>query len=334
MPAFGEVNTPGDQLIWRQLCQKEKDLQHKAPRSAFAIRSAINKEEVPSKFKPCQLDPSGVDAPSLRGFDPEVYGWDPKGELALEFGKCRKRALAPPAQRFLYPETSAQDQGWILKVKMAKNKLKKSSTEPQLRNNSSTDADKQVNAKSVKSEVDEKVRGDTRATGELKRGLGNWASDSHLSSKCPSQVSRASRRRGRSSVQKDDADEQSGIGVNESESHLSAALPSELCPSVTRASNVGLSELSGATSSVAFPHLEREVVRRQRAVDANIESALAEVKRYMCYGQRGNRHFHPLGQTDATDYANKFMKATSGVPPHKWDPRALPGQEHKGSKDE
>merc|ERR1711957_775303 len=108
----------------------------------------------------------------------------------------------------------------------------------------------------------------------------------------------------------------SGLGRWASESQLSTALPTELsalAPSHLAASSVAVTELSNASS---FPGVPKEFVLRVRAQDKQIKEGMKDYKRYMCHGDRGSKNFHPLGETDATAYANAFMKATSGVPPH------------------
>mmetsp|Transcript_32949 Transcript_32949/g.60565 ORF Transcript_32949/g.60565 Transcript_32949/m.60565 type:complete len:325 (+) Transcript_32949:58-1032(+) len=315
MPPFGEVNTPADQIIWREFCRKERDAASKAPGPQFSLRNAISREELPQRFKPGHLDPAGEDGHSLRGFDPKKIGWEDEKELTKEFRRCRVKALEHPAGRNLVPETSTQHQGWILGLKMRKDAatLKKSSSEPQLKLNDSAASDKPAkSSKLAKRAPPEAKEGGSQVSGEKKRGLGSWASESHLSSAAPTELSRLS------AMRRAERDTQSALGAYESESRLSATLPSELCPSVAQASNVGRSELS-AISSV--PGVDQKVVRRIRAGDASVESALNEVRRYLCYGDKGNRYFKGLGESDATAYANKFVKATCGIPPHKWDPR-------------
>merc|ERR1712046_522628 len=102
-----------------------------------------------------------------------------------------------------------------------------------------------------------------------------------------------------------------------SESNLSALPPTELSGAApSYISSAMVTELSRATS---WPGIPKELVRRAKEQDLNVENAMIEYRRYLCYGDRGNKHFRPLGETDATAYANAFTKATSGVPPHKWD---------------
>lgn len=276
MPAFGEVNTPADQLIWRQLIQKEKEIQYNAPRSGFSLRCAVNREEVPVRFKPGHLDPSQARL-NTKGFDPKAYGWDPKGDLATEFRRCRQRSEQPPAYRSLFPETTAQENGWYLRVRKqrqdGKVKLPPADSKRKPDVAGSGGKEEQVDGKPAQED------------GKPKRGLGKWGSESVLSATLPTE--------------------------------LSALAPSHL-------SSVVVTELSRATS---YPGLEKEFVKLYREGDARVDRALAEARRYMCHGDIGHKHKRPLGETDATAYASAFMKATSGIPPHKWDPRALPGQE-------
>jgi len=277
MPAFGDVNTPADQLIWRQLIQKEKEVQKHAPRSGFSLRFAVNREDVPVRFKPGHIDPSKSDN---KGFDPAAYGWDPQGELATEFRKCRKGATAPPTKRFLFPETTAQENGWCMKEARKRQSSSLSKLPP-------VSGDKPAKAKA---KVDDEtmrrrqLRKDMQEAkideegGEPKRGLGKWASDSQHSAKTPLAT------------------------------ELSATAPSCL-------SSAMITELSKATS---WPGVAKELVTRVREQDVKVAEAMVEYNRYLCYGDRGNKHFRPLGETDATAYASAFMKATSGVPPHKY----------------
>jgi len=299
MPAFGEVNTPGDQLIWRQLIAKEQDLARNAPRSGFSLRCAVSREEVPVSFKPGHIDPSQTK--HCKGFDPKAYGWDPKGELATEFRRCRKRSEAPATQRFLFPETTAQENGWCLKAakppRRAASLTALSGPTSEKPAKAAADGSRKVvkvegetvqRRRRPKEEGDETQGNEQKV--EAKRGLGKWGSESQLSATMPSA------------------------------SQLSAARPSALsamAPSCL--SSAMLTELSHATS---WPGVPKELVTRAHAQDSRIETAMTEFRRYQCYGDRGNKHFRPLGETDATAYANAFMLATSGVPPHKWDPRA------------
>lgn len=300
MPAFGVVDTPGDQLMWRQLIQKEKDVARMAPRSGFSLRGAVSREEVPVHHKPGHIDPQELR--NCKGFDPKAHGWDPKGDLATEFRRCRKRATAPPTNRFLFPETTAQENGWCLKASKPQPRRASSLTalpvEAQ-RKQDAGGADKLAKAVTLEGEVVQRRRrereGDDAEQAGSKLGLGKWASESQLSAARPNGT------------------ELSALPP----SMLSAAAPS--CLSGT--------QLSRATASSVWVGVPKELVKRVREQDVKVEAAMDQARRYMCYGDRGNKHFYPLGETDATAYANAFMLATSGVPPHKWDPRSVPGKE-------
>jgi len=266
------------------------------------LRGAVSREEVPVKFKHGHIDPS-KERLNKKGFEPQEYGWDPQGELATEFRRCRKRATAPPTNRFLFPETTAQENGWCLKIpKQPRDarvklppteKLAKSESDPALQ----TSKRKEVVVKD---------------SGDRKSGLGKWASESQLSATAPAKGSQLSALAPLGSQVS---------AVAPLGSQVSAVAPlgsqvSAVAPSCLSAAMV--SELSQTSS---WPGVAKELVRRVRVQDVRVETAMQEYKRYMCYGDRGNKHFCPLGETDATAYANAFMLATSGIPPHKWDPR-------------
>jgi len=289
MPAFGVVDTPGDQLIWRQLIQKEKDVARSAPRSGFSLRNAVSREEVPINHKPGHIDPQELKV--CKGFDPEAYGWDKKGALATEFRACRKRSTAPPTNRFLFPETTAQENGWCLKA--TKPQPPRASSLTSLPKQDAGGAEKPAKVVSMEGEVVQRRRrqreGDDAEQAGSKLGLGKWASESQLSASRPNGT------------------ELSALPP----SMLSAAAPS--CLSGT--------QLSCATASSVWVGVPKELVKRVREQDVKVETAMDEARRYMCYGDRGNKRFFPLGETDVTAYANAFMLATSGIPPHKWDPR-------------
>lgn len=260
------------------------------------------------RFKPGHINPS-QDQLNNKGFDPKDYGWDPQGELATEFRRCRKRSTAPPTNRFLFPETTAQENGWCLKVakqQRAKSlpKLEKAARETAAASGAEKAAAsrrKEAAAKGAAAKM-ASVPENGQAEGEPKRGLGKWASDSQLSATAPASRLSAAPPGSRLSAAPPPPDSQ-----------LSVAAPSCL-------SSVLLTELSKATS---WPGVNPDLVARVRAQDARIEKCMVEARRFQCYGDRGNKHFRPLGETDATAYANAFMLATSGVPPHKWDPRAV-----------
>lgn len=282
MPAFGEINTPADQQIWRQLITKERDFAAMKPKSGFSLRCAVAREEVPVRFKPGHCDPS---KPNLKGFDPKDYGWDPKGELATEFRRCRQSAAAPPTKRYLFPVTTAQENGWCqkerkqpsLKSVLAKSCPKLPSVDPASKPSlSAAEEFKQRQRRKQREEATIDEEG-----GEPKRGLGKWGSDSQLSATAPLA------------------------------SQLSATAPSCL-------SSAMVTELSKTST---WPGVAKDIVTRVREQDEKVAEAMIEYNRYLCYGDRGNKHFRPLGETDATAYASAFMKATSGIPPHKWDPR-------------
>lgn len=279
MPAFGEINTPGDQLIWRQLITKERDFAAMKPKSGFSLRCAVSREEVPVRFKPGHCDPSKNDC---KGFVPKDHGWDPKGEDAMEFRRCRTRSSAPPTKRYLFPVTEAQESGWCqkerkqrsLKSALAKSCPKLPSVEPAPEPLTAAEKFHQRRKQLEQTTIDEEG-------GEPKRGLGKWGSDSQLSATAPLA------------------------------SQVSATAPSCL-------SSAMVTELSKTST---WPGVEKSIVTRVREQDEKVAEAMVEYNRYLCYGDRGNKHFRPLGETDATAYASAFMKATSGIPPHKWDPR-------------
>jgi hypothetical protein len=232
----------------------------------------VSREEIPAKFKTGHIDPAEV-RQCTKGFDPADYGWDPKGPLATEFRKCRKRATAPPTNRFLFPETTAQENGWCLKVSNRKNTSKLPSVAPKTKLEGIPEA--QIKATEHRQEVQ-----DIAEKAHAGSGLGKWASASQMSATVPTE--------------------------------LSCVAPSCL-------SSVVATELSRASS---FPGFDKEFVKGVRALDARVDTAMRECRRYGSYGDVGNKRFCPLGETDATAYANSFIKATQGVPPHKWDPRA------------
>lgn len=292
MPAFGDVNTPADQLIWRQLIEKEKSSLRSGPRGGFSLRAAVSREDVPIKFKPGHLDPS-KDKPSTKGFDPKAYGWDPQGELATEFKRVRKSATADGNQRFLFPLTTAQETGWCLKVPRQRRDKSlrlppadsKADSKPPLGNADGLDKPAKAEGESRQRRMRRKEGQETNSSleeGEPKRELRKRASESQLSAAPPTD--------------------------------LSAAAPSYV-------SSAMITELSRATS---WPGVSKELVDRVRVQDARVAKAMVEYNRYLCTGDRGLKHHYPLGETDATAYANAFILATSGVPPHKWDPRAGP----------
>merc|ERR1712070_57537 len=110
-----------------------------------------------------------------------------------------------------------------------------------------------------------------------------------------------------------------GLGKWASDSQLSAAVPTNV--SAAAPSYLSSAMFSELSRTYSFPGVAKDIVRRVHTQDDRVAKCMVEYKRYLSYGDRGNKHFFPLGETDATAYANAFTKATSGVPPHKWDPR-------------
>jgi hypothetical protein len=242
---------------------------------------------VPIRFKPGHSDPS-KDKLNVKGFDPKAHGWDPKGDLANEFRRCRKRSTAPPTDRFLFPETTAQENGWCMKPQKPPResalKLPRTDSKVSLLKEGKDDSEL-PQRRSRRRELKEGQDGVASQDGSgSKLGLGKWASESQLSAASPI------------------------LAVG---SQLSAVAPSYVSSAI-------MTELSRQSS---WPGVATDLVTRSREQEARIADCMTEYRRYMCYGDRGNKHFRPLGETDATAYASAFMKATSGVPPHKIDPR-------------
>jgi hypothetical protein len=334
MPGFGDVNTPADQLIWRQLIEKEKQGARNAPKSGFSVHGAVRREEVPAMFKPGHIDPSKARL-NTKGFDPKAYGWDPQGDMATEFRRCRKRATAPPTSRFLFPETTAQENGWCQKppkprrdprVKLPPADLKSKAEafsshvpadvegEAAKRHSRQKDQPETVGEKPWK----EKLRQLLSDDAEPKRSLGKWASDSQLPVPVPSRVSAAAPAAAKSS-------HLSAAAPAAVSSHLSAAAPAALLSQLSAAapSNLSTAMLTELSRTSSWPGVPKDLVRRAHMQDDAVAKAMVEFRRYSNQGDRGHKHFYPLGETDATAYANAFTKCTMGVPPHKWDPRAL-----------
>lgn len=105
----GPGPTAADHILWSQRIQKE-GINAKTRPEGFSVRAAVSVPDVPSKFKPGQMDPREA---SGAGFDPRTIGWDPKGTMTTEFRRCMNQQKACPRERHMFPETCQQEIGWI-----------------------------------------------------------------------------------------------------------------------------------------------------------------------------------------------------------------------------
>lgn len=301
-----------ENILWTQRVEKEDKVFGKGG-GQFSIRASVSVEDVPSKFKPGHYNPSAPIYKSTQGFDPAKHGWDPDGDDAREFRRSIAMQVSGPQHKYPYPQTSYQEHGWLLmpagdpadRTRQKKTRYglgweckppaewSESAVEPPLARTS-----KQFLASSAM----------TPAIAE-----GSTVSvmpPSTLSAVAPSVL----------------AELRSGNGITtlpRATSQVSATAP--VVPSALAGS-----QRAGATSSVSaapssaimsrassLPVLAAPVDRLRRR-DAKLVQKWKESYEFHNTGVRGNRWFKPLGETDATAFANAFAKATGGVPLHKW----------------
>mmetsp|Transcript_43177 Transcript_43177/g.92112 ORF Transcript_43177/g.92112 Transcript_43177/m.92112 type:complete len:313 (+) Transcript_43177:53-991(+) len=105
------VLTVNDGILWAQRIEKESVNARSKPSGGFSVRAAVSVPDVPAKFKPGHIDPSSKDMGT--DFDPVKLGWDPQGTMTKDFRRCINSQTAGPRDRHQFPETAAQELGWI-----------------------------------------------------------------------------------------------------------------------------------------------------------------------------------------------------------------------------
>eukprot|EP00928_Gymnodinium_smaydae_P008596 TRINITY_DN13126_c0_g4_i1.p1 TRINITY_DN13126_c0_g4~~TRINITY_DN13126_c0_g4_i1.p1 ORF type:complete len:308 (-),score=77.24 TRINITY_DN13126_c0_g4_i1:170-1093(-) len=302
--------TVNDNIIWRQRIEKEEKVNCKPTSGGFCVRNVVSVMDVPTKFKPGHIDPS---KPAEGGFKPEDYGWKPDDKIVKEFRSALLAKESCPRERYLYPQTSAQDHGWLLRPPgdlaerirpSPKDRLglgwrnKPSTVAPAAPPPAAAAAGKRAEPAS-KSNVSA-----NKPLSQLSFGLpvppAATGAHSQLSAAAPSRLSAAAPPRSRLSVA--------------AASNLSAS-----APKLGQSANG--TQLSRATSlpSALLPPMALAERREKVLVEAFDDTAI-----YLNKGEKGRLWGHPLGQTDVTKFANDFLIATGGVPLHKYG-KTAPG---------
>mmetsp|Transcript_91566 Transcript_91566/g.191411 ORF Transcript_91566/g.191411 Transcript_91566/m.191411 type:complete len:330 (+) Transcript_91566:47-1036(+) len=302
------VPTAAEAKTWDQRIHKEELVNARlSPR--FSLRQCVSALDIPVLFKVGHVDPSKAEN-STEGFDVVKNGWDPNGADALEFRRCMKRQSKGPRDRQVFPVTSYQEHGWLLTQK----------------------------GNPVERVKEKKVR----------LGFGwEWKApqDYSVSTALPPPVlCVAEKGKGGSSSSSCPV-----LPPGPSPSSLSIAPPSSVsgpaatshisstCPPgklaygqsvtgeaegdrATRVSAATTELMTRCSSSLPALHPPHEVhhpadvlYKRERKLD----NAMQECLRYHKYGDRGAKHSHPLGVTDATKFEDDFTKAT-GMPTYKY----------------
>lgn len=285
-----------ESILWTQRIEKE-DKVNATSMATFSIRAAVSVDDVPAKFKPGHVNPVG--GLSKEGFDPAKHGWDPDGPWAREFRRCIAMQSAGSRQRYPYPETSYQEHGWLLlppgdaAARMRKKKIRYGLG---------------WEWKAPADFSESNVSAPVVAAPEAKAA-------SCVSAAPPSVVSVLS-----SIPESQILALQSGSGAasRKKPSVLSASAPNilaprfgeEKAPKAPTPSEV--STVSAASSIDALKPSER-LARRE----VKLAERWKEAYSYQNGGFRGQKWYHPLGQTDATRFADEFTKASGGVPLYK-----------------
>jgi len=311
-----------ENILWTQRVQAEDKVFGKGA-GQFSIRASVSVEGVPSKFKPGHYNPSAPIYKSTQGFDPAKHGWDPDGDDAREFRRSIAMQVSGPQHKYPYPVTSYQEVGWLLmpggdpadRTRQKKNRYglgweckppaewSESAVEPPLARTS-----KQFLASSA-------------TTLAIAEGSAVSAMPpSTLSALAPSQL--AELRAGNGITTFPRATSQVSATAPVVPSALSGSQrsgePGTLMGAAGPSSNVSAAPSSAIMSRASSLPVLAAPVDRLRRRDAKLVQKWKESYEFHNKGLRGNRWFKPLGETDATAFANAFAKATGGVPLHKW----------------
>eukprot|EP00929_Paragymnodinium_shiwhaense_P037983 TRINITY_DN20140_c0_g1_i1.p1 TRINITY_DN20140_c0_g1~~TRINITY_DN20140_c0_g1_i1.p1 ORF type:complete len:317 (-),score=77.62 TRINITY_DN20140_c0_g1_i1:67-1017(-) len=301
------IQTANDIILWRQRVEKENRVNCEPTSGGFSVRSAVATMQVPIRFKPGHVDPAKER--DLGGFNPEAVGWDPEGAQSKAFRRAMLETRANPCERFLFPQTSYQEHGWLLNQPGELNERFRGPPRDKIgigwRSKTRRGEESSVAPSAPPVPADTSTLNAAAALQEalppMTDAPGSCVSAtapafSTLSASAPAVGSRVS----------------ASQPVNRSASQLSMAAP------LSQLSAAGASSiLSRASSLPALPpkeHKERLAWVRRR--EEKVMKAFAESSRYLNKGARGAKWDRPLGITDATSFQNAFCKATGGVPLH------------------
>ncbi|CAK9026758.1 unnamed protein product [Durusdinium trenchii] len=298
-----------ESILWTQRIEKE-DKVNATSMAAFSLRAAVSVEDVPAKFKPGHVNPAGG-LSKEKGFDPAKHGWDPDGPEAREFRRCIAMQSAGSRQRYPYPETSYQEHGWLLLppgdavARTFKKKLRRgigwewkdpcdwSESNPA--------------APIIPKEAPEGAEATSCVSAAPPSVL------SVLTSIPESQILALQNGSG---VKTKAAQVAATAAPAKKPSILSASAPNILAPRFgipSSASELSASTVSKASSTDAILDPAERLRRREVKLAERLKDAWA----YQNGGCKGQKWYHPLGQTDATRFADEFTKATGGVPLYK-----------------
>eukprot|EP00933_Yihiella_yeosuensis_P012613 TRINITY_DN12151_c0_g1_i1.p1 TRINITY_DN12151_c0_g1~~TRINITY_DN12151_c0_g1_i1.p1 ORF type:complete len:315 (-),score=42.53 TRINITY_DN12151_c0_g1_i1:150-1094(-) len=297
-----------ESFLWTQRIEKELKVNGKA-QTRFSIRNSVSIPDVPSKFKCGHVDPR--DAGGLEGFNPAQHGWDPDGPEAVEFRRCMALQAAGSRHRHPYPETMYQEHGWLLApsgdpaARMRHKKIRNGIgwvwKPPDQWSESTAMAPPipQEHFEALGSALSAVAPSAVSATAPIQLTQDSAAPSSRVSAAPP-------------------APPQQG-------SHVSMAPPtstlSRSAPSAAR--SVSLPALAASTSLTYLGSTQTALDpgTKLKYREKKLTSAMNESREFLNNGYRGFKWFKPLGQTDVTQFSNDFMKATGGVPIHKYAPR-------------
>eukprot|EP00439_Symbiodinium_sp_Y106_P022421 s1284_g2.t1 len=101
-----DITTSKGQFLWRQRIATDRSHFQPNKKENFSVRSALRVLDVPSRFKPGQIDPSDQTGP--------VQGLDSVTERYLRADIASK--LRVPAEQLLWPETAQHEVGWLARA--------------------------------------------------------------------------------------------------------------------------------------------------------------------------------------------------------------------------
>ncbi|CAE7467187.1 Eef2k [Symbiodinium sp. CCMP2456] len=101
-----DITTSKGQFLWRQRIATERSHFQPNKKENFSVRSALRVLDVPSRFKPGQIDPADQTGP--------VQGLDSVTERYLRADIASK--LRVPAEQLLWPETAQHEVGWLARA--------------------------------------------------------------------------------------------------------------------------------------------------------------------------------------------------------------------------
>lgn len=313
---------------WTMRIRKEEEVNAKVNPEGFQMHSAVRVADVPVDFKVGLGRPEWGASP---GFNPNDRGWD-------EFRRCMNEKAACPRDRNAYPQTYAQDTGWLLAQSRGEehraSEAKRLQQQPVRIGHGWLEDPVLLWASGRRREeyteaAAPAVSSTALALGELPdveaQTVVSAAPPSWLSAAAPAGSAASACAPLRSSLSASPPARGSGVSASPPMSRDAGSALSRTAPAGQWRGGAPLAEPpapSAATQLSAASSLpalraggDAEALLRRR--EAKLSQIMEKSRRFLKNGERGDVWFRGRPRTDATYFQNHFAKINGNLLPHK-----------------